>query len=230
MVSASRVSPRQDALGGLQEMAADLAAPHPRVVAHDLVGEGGHLAEQLHSDQAAAHHHEAEQAALALGIELDVGALEALDHVVAQQHGVGQGLEGEGRRRARDQLEIGVRAEGQDELIVGQLDAGAFRRRRQDDAAFEVDLPHGRLDEARPAQEVAHRQRAMPQLERAREGLEKQRRHQEEVVAADQHHLEIGPPRAAPLEMAGRPDAAKPAAEHDDARQRPSLGPAASWS
>ena len=85
----------------------------------DPIREGGQLAEQLHPNQPAADDHEGELPALARGIRLDVGALEPLDDVVAEQQGVGQGLEREGVLRAGDHPPVGHPAQGEDELVVG---------------------------------------------------------------------------------------------------------------
>jgi hypothetical protein len=211
---------RHDAVGGMKEVEADLVAPYPRVVAHDLVGEGGHLAEQLRSHQAAADHRESEEKALALSVGLHVGALETFDHVVAQDERVGESLEGEGGLRSRDQTLVGSGAQSQDEVVVGQLVGGALARHGAHEAALEVDLLYRRLDEAGAPQEVAQRQRAVPQLERAREGFEEQRRHEEEIVAADQDDLGRRTAAASghlALQVAGRPDAAEAAAENQDA-------------
>ena len=107
----------------LEQDEADLVAIHVLVKRRDPVHESGQLAEQLHADQSAADDREREQAAFALRVGLHVGALETLDDVVAEQEGVGEGLEREGVLRTGDHHAVGHGPEGQDQLVVGQFAA-----------------------------------------------------------------------------------------------------------
>ena len=116
-----RVDFRHDAVARLEQDETNLVAIHVLVKGRDPVRESGQLAEQLHADQPAADDHEREQSAFALGVGLHVGALETLDDVVAEQEGVGEGLEREGVLRAGDHHSVGHRPEGQDQLVVGQF-------------------------------------------------------------------------------------------------------------
>ena len=148
-----------------------------------------------------------------------VGALEALDHVVAQEQGVGERLERERVLRAGDHALVGQGPECQDQLIVGQV-AGSPGRGHANRPALQVDALHAPLAEAGGPQERPHGERAVPQIEGARAHLEQQRRHQEEVVPAHQDDLDIRPPLAELFQLAGGVDPAEAPAEDHDASLR----------
>ena len=112
----------------LEQEETDLVAAHVPVKRRDPVHEGGQLAEQLHADQPAADDHEREQSAFAPRVGLHVGSLEALDDVVAEQEGVGEGLEREGVLRTGDHFPVGHGPEGQDQMVVGQFAALPVQR------------------------------------------------------------------------------------------------------
>jgi hypothetical protein len=182
----------------------------------DAVNECGQLAEQLHSDQSAANDREREQSAFALRVSLHVGPLEALDHVVAEQEGVGERLEREGVLRTGDHRSVGHRPQRQDQLVVGQF--GAFGPGAQvDHAPLQVDLLNRRLDEPGGPQKGADRQGAVAHVQGAGTDLEEQRGHQEEVVPAHQNDLDIRAALAKPFQAASGVDATKAAAENQDA-------------
>src|SRR5262249_6208163 len=101
-----RVDLRHEAVARLEQDEADLVDIHALVKRYDRVREGGQLAEQFDPPQPAADDDERELPALAPGVGLRVGALEALDNVAAEQQGVGEGLEGEGVLRAGDHAAV----------------------------------------------------------------------------------------------------------------------------
>ena len=80
---------RQDAGAGLEQVEAELVAAEARIVAQDVLGERGELAEQLDTDQPAADHDEGEAPAAELRVRRGIGPLELLDHVVPDQERVG---------------------------------------------------------------------------------------------------------------------------------------------
>ena len=211
-----------DALAALEQDAPYLLATHVSVERRDRVHERGQLTEQLHADQPAADDHERQQCTLSLGVRFLVRALEAFDHVVPQEQGVGERLERERVLRAGDHVLVGQRPERQDQLIVGQLD-GSTGRGHADRPALQVDALHASLAEAGGSQERPHGERAVPQVEGARAHLEEQRRDQEEVVPAHQDDLDIRPPLAELLQVAGGVDPAEATAKDHDA-SLPSLG------
>ena len=108
--------------------------------------------------------------------------------------GVGEGLEREGVLRAGDHLLVGHRPEGENELVVRQLVRFALQGRHVDRAPVQVDALDGGLDEPGGPQERADGQRAVPHLQGAGTDLEEQRVHEEEVVAAHEDDLDVGPP------------------------------------
>ena len=87
----------------------------------------------------------------ALRVGLHVGALEPLDDVVAEQQGVGEGLEREGVLRTGDHVPVGLRPQGQDQLVVGQFTTFPCER-QMDHAPVQVDALNGGLDEPGSAQ------------------------------------------------------------------------------
>jgi hypothetical protein len=72
----------------------------------------------------------------------------------------------------------------------------------------------------RAPQERADGLRAVPDLELVRAHLEEQRRHEEEVVPADEHDLDVAPVPEQSLEVPGGVRAAEPATKHHDSRGR----------
>src|SRR5262245_28748490 len=102
-------------------------------------------------------------------------------------------------------------------IVVFQLNAHATR--------IQVDRTHLRLDEIGPSQHLPDRADGMPRLQHARAGLEQQRGHREEVVAADKrdrYSIALVLPQA--LKMRRGVKAPEPASEDDDARWRLCLG------
>ncbi len=152
---------------------------------------------------------------LAPRVGLDVGSLEALDDVVAEEEGVGEGLEREGVLRAGDHCPVGHGPERQDQMVVGQfaiLAAGGH----VDHPALQVDALNRRLAEPRAPQERADGKGAVSQVQGPRANLEQQRRHDEEVVATHQDDLDIGAALAKPLQVAGGVDPTEATAEYQD--------------
>jgi hypothetical protein len=149
----------------------DLVAVDVLVQRRDPVRERGQFAEQLHADQPAADYHEGELPALALGVRLDVGALEALDDVVAEQEGVRKILEREGVLRAGDHFPVGHPPQRDDELVVGQL-TRLPPGTQADHAALQVDALDRGFDEPRGPQERTEREGAMAGVERPGADLE----------------------------------------------------------
>ena len=186
------------------------------VEGRDAVHEGGQLAEQLHPDQPAADDHEREELRFASRVGFHVGALEPLDDVVAEQQGVGEGLEREGVLRAGDHVPVGPGPQGQDQLVVGQL-ATLPGGSQADHAPVQVDALDGGLDEPGGAQEGADGEGAGAQVQGPREDLEQQGRHEHEVVPAHQDDLDVRPPPEEPFQVAGGGDAPEAAAEDHDA-------------
>ena len=93
---------------------------------------------------------------------------------------------------------------------------GPFRRDDAHDASFDVDVFDGRLDEARAAEAGADRLRAVAQLQHTGAGLEEERAQEEEVVAADERDLDVGPRGEWPVETARGGQPADSAAEDHD--------------
>src|SRR5262249_44235735 len=126
--------------------------------------ECGQLAEQLNTDQPAADDDEGELAALAFGVPLDVGALETLDDVVAEQQTVGEVLEGEGIFRAGNHSSVGHRPEGEHELVVGHF-TRLFHVGQVNYAAVQVNALDRGFDEACGLQERPDGEAAMAEVE-----------------------------------------------------------------
>src|SRR5262249_55559657 len=172
----------------------------------------GQFAEQLHANEPAADDHEGELAALPLRVSLHVGALEPLDDVIAEQESVGEVLECEGMLRAGDHASVGHASEGEHELVVSQF-IRVFPGGQANYAPLQVDALDPGFDEARGPQERADREGAMAEIECSGTDLEEQRGHDEEIVAAHKHDLDILPAFAKPLQVTGRIDATESAAE-----------------
>ena len=211
-----RVDLRHDAVAPLEQDEADLVAAHVLVKRRDPVHERGQLAEQLHPDQPAADDHEREQSAFALGVRLHVGPLEPLDDVVAEQEGVGQGLEREGVLRAGDHLPVGHGPESQDQMVVGQFAALARRRPGGPPGA------PGRCPEPWLRRTGwSARTRGWAKSNVASPGCPEQTSNSsgvmsEEVVPAHENDLDIRPALAELLQVAGGVDPTEAAAEDHD--------------
>jgi len=173
----------------------DFSAIHVLVERRDPVHEGDQLAEQFHPDEAAADDHEREESRFALRVGFNVGALEPLDDVVAKQQGVGEGLERKGVLRAGDKFAVGLASQGQ---VVGQLAMLPWGC-QADHAPIQVDVLDGGLDETGGAQKGTDGEGAIPQVQGAREDLEQQRRHEQEVVTAHQDDFHVRPSPEEPL-------------------------------
>ena len=218
-----RVDFRHDAVAGLEQEEADLVAVHVLVKGRDPIHEGGQLAEQLHPDQAAADDREREQSAFLPGVGFHVGSLEALDDVVAEQEGVGEGLEREGVLRTGDHGAVGHGPQRQDQVVVGQFRvlSGAGQ---VDHPPIQVDAAHRRLAEPGGPQEGADGEGAMNRIKRPGKHLEQQRRHEEEVVPAHENDLDVRPALEKLLQAAGRVDPAEAAAQDHDPSLRSAPG------
>ena len=92
-----------------------------RVGLGDVAEERRQLAHQLDADQAGADDADRQQPAALGVVGLGVGVLEQVDHVVAQEDRVGQCLERQRVLGAGDDLQFGHPAEGQDQVVVGEL-------------------------------------------------------------------------------------------------------------
>ena len=170
--SQRRIDFRHDPIAGLEQDEADLAAIHIPIEMPDTIDERGQLAEQLHPDQSAADDYKGEKLRFPLQIGLHVGPLEPLDDVVAEQQGVGESFECEGVLRTGNHLPVGLRPQGQDQLVVCNS------------VAFALGPPGGpragpgRCSETvastkrRRAQKGADWQRAIPHIECSRKNLE----------------------------------------------------------
>src|SRR6188474_532645 len=110
------------------------------------------------------------------------------------------------------------RAERQNDVVVGQFVGGSFRRDDPHDLAVDIDVFDRRLDEARAPEAGADRLRAMAKLQDAGARLEEERAEEEEVVAADERDLDVGPPAELPVEMASGGEASDSAAQNEDPR------------
>ncbi len=121
VIGECRVDFRHDVIGALEQKKLDIVAVDVFVKWRDPVHECRQFAEQLDADQSPADDCESEQAAFALRVGLHIGALETLDHVVAEHQGVGERLEREGVLRTWDHHAVGHRPEGQDQLVVRQF-------------------------------------------------------------------------------------------------------------
>jgi hypothetical protein len=79
-----------------KEVQPDFVAPNSRVVADHFVHEGRQFAENLHANQPTSNHHERQLAATNVRVGFNLRPLHSLDHMVAQQNGIGQRLKREG--------------------------------------------------------------------------------------------------------------------------------------
>src|SRR5262249_9043925 len=79
-----RIDFGHEALAPLEQDEPDFVAIDVLVHGSDPVRERGQLAEQFHTDQPAADDREGELSTLAVGVRLDVGALEPLNDMVAE--------------------------------------------------------------------------------------------------------------------------------------------------
>jgi hypothetical protein len=210
-----RVDFRHDAVAGLEQNEADLVAVHVLVKGRYSIHESGQLAEQLHPDQPAANDYERKHSALDLRVGFHVGALEALDDMVAEQQRVGQGLEREGVLRTGDHGAVGPGAEGQHQVVVSQLHVSS-RGGQLHHPPVQVDAADGALAETRGPQECADGEGAMTRVQRPGKRLEQQRRHDQEVVPAIENDLDVRPAPQELLQATRRVDAAKAAAQDDD--------------
>ena len=161
----------QDAVPGFEQDEAGFIPPDPRVIPGDRVHESGQLTEQLDADQASADDHEREVPPPPNGVGLRIGPLEPFDQVIAKHERVGQGLEGERVGRPGNLMAVGYGAEGQDELVVRQLELSAFGSDGVDHAPVQVDMPDGGLDEADATQEGTDRDGAVAEVQDAGAGL-----------------------------------------------------------
>jgi hypothetical protein len=182
----------------------------------DAVHEGGQFAEQFYPNQPAADDHEREELRLALRVGFHVGALEPFDDVVAQQQGVGEGLEREGVLRTGDHGSVRLGPQGQDQLVVGEL-ASLPGGTHADHPAVQLDALDGGLDEPGGAQEGPDGCGAAAQVKGSREHLEQQGRHEHEVVAAHQDDFHVRPPPEEPFQVVGGGDSPETAAEDQKA-------------
>ena len=144
-----RVDLRQDARACLDEMEGDLFIAKAGVIPQHVGGERGELAEQLDADEPTADHDGRQQPLPLGGVGRSVGALEALEQVVPQQECVRHGLEGHRGGGAGDEGLVRRAAERDDEVVVGEVVRGAAGRGGVHDTSIDVDVVHGRLDEAR---------------------------------------------------------------------------------
>ena len=214
---------RHDAVAALEHEKADLVAAEVFVKRRDPVRECGHLAEQFHPDQSAADDREGEEAAFALRVGFHVGTLEALDHVIAEEERVGQGLEREGVLRAENHRSVGHAPEP-----PGPAGRSSIRRFPGGGHVDQAGAP-GRCPgpwprrtawSARRASRIGKEQRRMSRVPE-QTSKSSSRRHQQEVVPAHQDNLDARVWRLAkPLQMAGGVNAAEAAAENHDPRLR----------
>src|SRR5262249_35126005 len=93
-------------------------------------------------------------------------------------------------------------------------------RRQLNAPTIQVDAPNRGLGEPGGAQESSEGEGAMAEVEGPGENLKQQRRHDEEVVPADQDDLDVRPAPAKLFQVTGGVDAAEAAPEDDDAGLR----------
>ena len=157
-------------------------------IAHEVV----QLGRDLDPREAAAGHHEGQQL-LAFGrVGHRLGALEHVEHVVADVQGVADGLDRHAvLRHARHPGQVGDVAQRDDQPVVLQLELVA--RAGVDGhhpAVRQVDRPHqlgpDRGARAQPPQWAED----VGQLDRAGGDLRQHRYEQQVIVAADQGHLD----------------------------------------
>ena len=122
----------QDEVPRMEEDDPDLggidAAKVPRHPAHEIV----QLRHGLDAGKATPRHDEGQQVPAHVGIGLDVGLAQGVDHVVAHGEGVAQVLEGQGvLGQARGSAEARHVAQGHDQMVVLQYRPGRSRALRQ---------------------------------------------------------------------------------------------------
>lgn len=137
--------------------------------------------------------------------------------MVAEDRGVGERLEGEGRLGPGDGPVVGDPPEGEDQVVVPDLLVFPVRL-DADHPAVNVHAGDRRLDDAGRAEGGPDRYGAVVQPERAGRHVEQERGHQEGVFPADENDLDAGRAAEQPLQVPGGEDPAEPAAENHDSR------------
>jgi hypothetical protein len=212
----------QDEVARVEEDDPDLlgadVAEAPRRRAHKVV-ELGH---RLHPGEAAARHHEGEEAAPRLRIPLDVGLLEGMDGVVPQHEGIAQILERQGML-AEPGLAGEARhvTEGDHELVVPELElARADTSGERDTASLQIDFLDGAGVEIRPRAQTTDGRDGVEDTDAPRHHLGQHGLEGQVVVPAHEGDLDLAALELALeelLERERRVHAAEAAAQDEDA-------------
>ena len=115
-----------------------------------------------------------------------------------------------------DDVGVDHAAQGQHDVVVGDVERLVPRRAGVDDPAVQVQADHLGLDESRAAQQRADGVDGVARLQDAGAGLEQQGGQQEVVVAADEGEVDALVAAELPLQVPGGVQPGEPAAEHDD--------------
>jgi len=151
------------------------------------------------------------------GSVFDIGALEALDGVVAKEDCIRERLEGHRALRARNQLGIRNATHRQNEMVERQVGCLIVRQTDADAAAVDVDRFDVALNEAGVGEHLADGIDRMPRFKHAGGRLEEQGSHEEVVGAADEDDFDGRIVLPDLLQMHGGVHASKPAPENHDA-------------
>ncbi len=214
----------QDGRRRFEDHEAQHRRAEPRIVAQGIHRRGMQLGGGLGARVAAADEDEGQQPAPQRVVRRRVGDLQVAEQPVAQLDGLGQCLEPQGvlgesgnaRRHPRRA------AEGEDQVVEGEHAGIAVGGADRHGALGHVDADHAGDDDARPLERGAQRHDEVTRLERAGRGLGQQRRVEQVILVGRQDQL-VPRSREPPLEMMGCVEAAKPAAENENARHQVSV-------
>jgi len=210
----ARADAAQDVRGCFHQAKSDVGSRDAAIAARDVTEQKiAQLGRQLHARVAASRDHEREHRPPGRGVRGVIGMLAQIENVIAQRHRVLKRLEvPRALARAGNSEKIAAAAQRDDERIVVE------RFRGQPHA------PRGRLDgdhsvapeaeTAAPA-DVADGLDDVPRIDVARGNLREQRSKQQEILVVHQNNFRI--PLEAPFQLNGHLQAAKAAAEQDNA-------------
>jgi hypothetical protein len=209
----------EDAVVGFDEEEADKLAGDAGVIAEEVVGELGELAEEFDSDQPAADDDEGEEFSAEGGIFFDVGLLEEVDHGVAEVNRIAEGFEADGGFGAGDEFAVGDAAEGEDEVVEGEFEevGSAGGMAGVDALGGEVDSFDVGFDEADFAEHGAQGIDGVAGFEDAGAGFEEEGGHEEVVVAVDEGDFDTCVIAKYFFEVLGCVEPAEAGAEDEDA-------------
>ena len=211
----------QDHRARVKQHHPDLLGPHVPEALRGRPHEVVQLGQSLHPGEAAARHHEGQQALPHLGVALDVGLLQDVDGVIAQDERVAEILE---RQRVLGEAGLAGEArhvaEGDHEVVVLEEELLRAEARRRDHAlAPEVDALDRPRVEVRARAQPPDRRDGVQDPDAPRDHLRQHRLEHDVVVAAHQPQLDLAARELGLeelLEGQGRVDTAEAAAQDQD--------------